>query len=82
MTARDHAKARGKKSAVAPKIPAASASKRLGRFTESVIREQTRLAHEHKAVNLAQGFPEFPCARRSRARRKRTTASSPIPTPR
>jgi aminotransferase len=29
-------------------------------FTESVIREMTRLALEHKAVNLAQGFPDFP----------------------
>src|SRR5271170_8071289 len=27
---------------------------------ESVIREMTRLAMEHKAVNLAQGFPDFP----------------------
>jgi aminotransferase len=30
------------------------------RFTESVIREMTRLALEHKALNLAQGFPDFP----------------------
>jgi aminotransferase len=29
-------------------------------FTESVIREMTRLAEEHDAVNLAQGFPDFP----------------------
>ena len=29
-------------------------------FTESVIREMTRLAMEHSAVNLAQGFPDFP----------------------
>lgn len=29
-------------------------------FTESVIREMTRLALEHGAVNLAQGFPDFP----------------------
>jgi len=28
-------------------------------FTESVIREMTRLAMEHGAVNLAQGFPDF-----------------------
>jgi aspartate/methionine/tyrosine aminotransferase len=28
-------------------------------FTESVIREMTRLAHIHGAVNLAQGFPDF-----------------------
>jgi aminotransferase len=30
------------------------------KFTESVIREMTRLAIEHNAVNLAQGFPDFP----------------------
>ena len=29
-------------------------------FTESVIREMTRLAIEHDAVNLSQGFPDFP----------------------
>ena len=29
-------------------------------FTESVIREMTRLALQHGAVNLAQGFPDFP----------------------
>ena len=28
-------------------------------FTESVIREMTRLAKRHGAVNLAQGFPDF-----------------------
>src|SRR5438093_13340807 len=29
-------------------------------FTESVIRSMTRLANEHGAINLAQGFPNFP----------------------
>jgi aspartate/methionine/tyrosine aminotransferase len=29
-------------------------------FTESVIREMTREALKHGAVNLAQGFPDFP----------------------
>jgi aspartate/methionine/tyrosine aminotransferase len=29
-------------------------------FTESVIREMTRVAHRTGAVNLAQGFPDFP----------------------
>ncbi|HLU69743.1 MAG TPA: aminotransferase class I/II-fold pyridoxal phosphate-dependent enzyme, partial [Fibrobacteria bacterium] len=43
-----------------PTLPSVSA-RRLTRFTESVIREQTRLAHVHGAVNLAQGFPDFPC---------------------
>jgi aspartate/methionine/tyrosine aminotransferase len=28
-------------------------------FTESVIRGMTRLAREHNAINLAQGFPNF-----------------------
>jgi aminotransferase len=28
-------------------------------FTESVIREMTRLCRQHDAVNLAQGFPDF-----------------------
>jgi aspartate/methionine/tyrosine aminotransferase len=36
-------------------------SEKAGRFTESVIREMTRLAIEHGAVNLAQGFPDFAC---------------------
>ncbi|HEX6560037.1 MAG TPA: aminotransferase class I/II-fold pyridoxal phosphate-dependent enzyme [Longimicrobiales bacterium] len=31
-------------------------------FTESVIREMTRVANEHGAINLAQGFPDFPAA--------------------
>lgn len=35
-------------------------SDRTQRVNESVIREMTRLAMEHKAVNLAQGFPDFP----------------------
>jgi aminotransferase len=35
-------------------------SKKAARFTESVIREMTRLAQRHQAVNLAQGFPDFP----------------------
>lgn len=30
------------------------------RFTESVIREMTRLAVKHSAINLAQGYPDFP----------------------
>ena len=35
-------------------------SLKAARFTESVIREMTRLAHQHSAVNLSQGFPDFP----------------------
>jgi aminotransferase len=29
-------------------------------FTESVIREMTRVAQQYEAINLAQGFPDFP----------------------
>lgn len=39
---------------VAPHI-----SQKASQFTESVIREMTRLALEHGAMNLAQGFPDF-----------------------
>ena len=35
-------------------------SQRISRFTESVIREMTRLSVTHGAINLAQGFPDFP----------------------
>ncbi len=35
-------------------------SRKAGQFTESVIREMTRLAMEYGALNLAQGFPDFP----------------------
>ena len=33
---------------------------RTASFTESVIREMTRVAQQHGAINLAQGFPDFP----------------------
>lgn len=36
-------------------------SAKADRFTESVIREMTRIALQHQAVNLAQGFPDFAC---------------------
>src|SRR5919109_4620477 len=36
------------------------AARRTATFTESVIREMTRIAQMHEAVNLAQGFPDFP----------------------
>ncbi len=35
-------------------------SDKVSHFTESVIREMTRQAMLHGAVNLAQGFPDFP----------------------
>ncbi len=50
-------------SSIGPKpIPTAlrsPISRKAQQFTESVIREMTRLALEHNAVNLAQGFPDF-----------------------
>src|SRR5262245_44382120 len=35
-------------------------SKKATQFTESVIREMTRLSDLHGGVNLSQGFPDFP----------------------
>src|ERR1700686_1780399 len=35
-------------------------SDKVEHFTESVIREMTRQAMQYNAVNLAQGFPDFP----------------------
>ena len=37
-------------------------SEKAERFTESVIREMTRKAMIHGAINLAQGFPDFPAS--------------------
>lgn len=33
-------------------------AKRICHFTESVIREMTRVAHQYDAINLSQGFPD------------------------
>jgi aspartate/methionine/tyrosine aminotransferase len=48
----------------APKAEGLRSNARLSikasQFTESVIREMTRLALAHNAVNLSQGFPDFP----------------------
>src|SRR5436305_5744293 len=38
----------------------AATAKRASTFTESVIREMTRVANQYGAINLAQGFPDFP----------------------
>jgi aspartate/methionine/tyrosine aminotransferase len=35
-------------------------SEKALRFTESVIREMTRICMAHQGINLAQGFPDFP----------------------
>ena len=34
-------------------------SRKLSNFTDSVIRRMTRIANQHGAVNLSQGFPDF-----------------------
>jgi len=36
-----------------------STASRLKDFTESVIREMTRLAEQYDAINLSQGYPDF-----------------------
>jgi aspartate/methionine/tyrosine aminotransferase len=36
------------------------ASAKASSFTESVIRDMTRMANLHGAINLGQGFPDFP----------------------
>ncbi len=41
------------------KIARRMLSVKAEQFTESVIREMTRLAIKHDAVNLSQGFPDF-----------------------
>ena len=54
-------------------------SKKATQFTESVIREMTRLNQLYGGVNLSQGFPTFRRRRRSRtppARRSRPTSTS------
>lgn len=41
-------------------VPHPHVARRTAVFTESVIREMTRLAMLHGAINLAQGYPDFP----------------------
>jgi len=56
---------------------AARVSAKAETFTESVIREMTRLAAAHGAVNLAQGFPDFGCPPELKARPgRRSTPTS------
>ncbi len=40
--------------------PRARASAKASSFTESVIRDMTRLADRFGAINLGQGYPDFP----------------------
>src|ERR671919_1853928 len=41
-------------------MPKLTGSQKATQFTESVIREMTRLNQLHGGVNLSQGFPDFP----------------------
>ncbi len=50
-------------------------SQRSSRFTESVIREMTRLAQRHGAVNLSQGFPDFAAPEALKAEAARAVAA-------
>jgi aspartate/methionine/tyrosine aminotransferase len=43
-----------------PAIPKHFLSEKVEHFTESVIREMTRQAMQYGAINLSQGFPDFP----------------------
>jgi len=45
---------------LAAKRPKRFLSDKVEHFTESVIREMTRQAMLYGAVNLSQGFPDFP----------------------
>ena len=36
-------------------------ARRMAGIGPSIFTEMTRLANEHRAVNLGQGFPDFPC---------------------
>ena len=50
-------------------------SAKASRFTESVIREMTRLAKLHGAVNLSQGFPDFPAPEEIKEAARRAVAA-------
>jgi aspartate/methionine/tyrosine aminotransferase len=49
-------------------------SGRVAEFKESVIRQMTRLSFTHGAVNLAQGFPDFPAPAELKAAAQRAIA--------
>src|SRR3990167_6306925 len=46
-------------------------AQRTAGLVESVIREMTRLALQHGAVNLSQGYPDFPAPREVKEAAKR-----------
>jgi aminotransferase len=51
----------GASPSVTPLSQKRKTSIKASQFTESVIREMTRIALQKGAVNLAQGFPDFSC---------------------
>jgi len=53
-------RADGRLQMISDRVATARMSATAASLTESVIREMTRLAAEHDAINLAQGFPDFP----------------------
>jgi aminotransferase len=55
--------------------PRSRVSQKSLRFTESVIREMTRLANQHGAVNLSQGFPDFAAPEEIKAAAARAVAA-------
>jgi len=64
----------------APKVSSAPPRKhflsdKVGHFTESVIREMTRQAMLYGAVNLAQGFPDFPAPEEIKQAAQRAVAA-------
>jgi aspartate/methionine/tyrosine aminotransferase len=50
-------------------------SQKASRFTESVIREMSRVAAREGGVNLAQGFPDFPAPEAMKAAAQRAIAA-------
>ncbi|BBO74663.1 aminotransferase [Desulfosarcina widdelii] len=52
-------------------------AERLTRFTESVIREMTRVANQYDAINLSQGFPDADPPAEVLAAGKRAMAEGP-----
>lgn len=52
-------------------------SRKTEQFTESVIRNMTRIANEYGAINLSQGFPDFPPPKELTAKLAEVAAEGP-----
>ncbi len=55
-------------------MPRVRASSKASSFTESVIREMTRLANLRDAINLGQGYPDFPAPEQVKEAARRAIA--------